>query len=606
MSARETRYADLPPEMMSKRGQDEYQVVMTPSTFTTTATYEHNTFYVIGCICISLLVSLLGTFKFLWVYIGSIRASRNLFEEMTAAVLHAPLRWLDTVPTGRILNRFIADFNVVDSDFANHLVLLVYSGLQLIGIIVAGAIVSPYLLLLAVPLLAICVLYARQYLAGARDVKRLGKSSVKSQPKQVLCLIVMTTESIKRSPVLEQLESILSGLPTIRAWNKSLAYTESIYSKIDDHARCVWHLWLFNRWLSMRFAFIGAIFTLSVASFAVYSPHVSAALAGLALTFSLDFTQSVFWVLRHYADVEMDMNSLERISEFCAIPSEPSDGVAPPASWPTSGRVEISDLVVAYGPDLPPVLRGAGFSCEPNSRVGIVGRTGAGKSSLALALFRFLEARSGTIFIDGLDISTLALSVLRERISIIPQHPVLWLGSIRSNLDTFGAYEDAELSEVLERVQLNRQTMPPDLSEGDDDGETRSPYSECISARSITLSTPVSEGGLNLSLGQRQLVCLARALLRRPKILIMDEATSAVDTETDALVQRSIRSELRGCTLIVIAHKLSTVVDLDKIVVLREGRVVEMGKPKELWEKGGLLAEMVKQSGEKDLVEQLS
>ena len=169
-----TRYGDPSQELMSKRRQDGYQMTMTLSTFKIT-TCKSNTSYVIGCICISLLVSLLGTFKFFWVYIGSLRASRHLSEDMTAAVLHAPLRWLDTVPTGRILNRFIADFNVVDSSLANHLVLLVYSGLQLIGIIVAGAIVSPYLLLLAVPLLAICTMYARQYLAGARDVKRLGK-----------------------------------------------------------------------------------------------------------------------------------------------------------------------------------------------------------------------------------------------------------------------------------------------------------------------------------------------------------------------------------------------------------------------------------------------
>ncbi len=410
-------------------------------------------------------------------------------------------------------------------------------------------------------------------------------------------------ESVKRSPVFEQLDSILSGLPTIRAWNKSHAYINRMCMNIDNHARCVWHLWLFNRWLGIRFALIGAVFTLIVASFAVYSPGVSASLAGLALSFSLDFTQSVFWVLRRYANVEMDMNSLERISEFCAIPVERSDGQIPPAHWPSSGQIEVSDLVVGYAADSPPVLRGVSFACDSGSRVGIVGRTGAGKSSLTLALFRFLEARAGSIFIGGLDISTLALRELRERVAIIPQHPVLWLGTIRSNLDPFSVYDDTQLKDVLERVHLSHQVPPTDASSNDSEAHSSE---SSIPIHSCALSMQVSESGLNLSLGQRQLVCLARALLSRPKILIMDEATSAVDMETDAIVQRSIRAELKNCTLIIIAHKLSTVIDLDKIVVLEEGKVAEMGAPKELWEKGSRFSEMVKQSGETNLFEKLT
>ncbi|KAL8792069.1 MAG: hypothetical protein Q9195_005324 [Heterodermia aff. obscurata] len=541
-----------------------------------TPTHPHNTYYVTGCVVISLIASFLGTLKFFWVYLGSLRASRHLFTSMTQAVLHTPLRWLDMVPTGRILNRFTADFDTVDSTLATGLVLFVYSCLQLAGIVVAGAFVSPWLFALFMPLLIVCGLYARIYLAGARDVKRL--------------------QSVMKSPVLDQVDSILSGLATIRAWDQCRSYTERMYSKIDDHARCVWHLWLFNRWLGIRFAAIGAVFTVIIAAFSVYSPVVSASLAGLALNFSLDFTQAVFWVLRRYANVEMDMNSLERIVEYCAVPKEKSGGSCPPAHWPSNGRIDVSDLAVSYATDSPLVLQGVSFTCEPGSRVGFVGRTGAGKSSLTLALFRFLEARAGSIVIDGLDISTLALEKLRKRMAIIPQHPILWLGTIRDNLDPFDEYDDWQLQEVLERVRLSQQTLSPDASSIV--GETRP-------GACFRLSTAIAEGGTNISLGQRQLVCLARVLLTRPKILIMDEATSAVDAETDKMVQESIRREFRDSTLLVIAHKLSTVIDFDQIVMLEEGRVIESGVPKNLWEKGGAFAQMVKQGREVDLLEKL-
>ena len=567
--------------------------------------HRSNKFYLIGSICISILASILGTFKFFWVYIGSFRASRSLSNEMTDAVLHAPLRWLDTVPTGRILNRFIADFNIIDTNLANHLVLLTYFFMQLVGIMVAGGLVSLYLLLLALPLMSLCYFFAHQYLAGARDVKRLGMSSYEDRLMNiVLITLVFVLESIKRSPVLEHFEAILSGLPTIRAWNKSSIFLDGMFDKLDDHARCVWHLWLFNRWLGMRFAFIGSIFTLSVGCFSVYSTSVSAALAGLALTFSLEFTNSVFWVLRHYADVEMDMNSLERITEFCEIPQEAADGSQPPSNWPTKGEIMISNLVAGYAADLPPVLKGLSIHCEGHSRVGVVGRTGAGKSSLTLALLRFLEPRSGSVMIDGVDISTVNLHDLRRRIAIIPQHPFLWHGSVRSNLDPFGEHEDVQLQTALEKVQLNRQSRQVDISEENrrDDQTAQNVQSGQI----FTLQTPISEGGSNISLGQKQLICLARALLSTPKLLIMDEATSAVDRDTDAAVQRIIRAELGQCTLLVIAHKLSTVIDMDKIIVLHEGQVAEAGSPKELWNKRGLFASMVRQSAEENLLGKLT
>ncbi len=230
-------------------------------------------------------------------------------------------------------------------------------------------------------LLAISIAYARQYLSGAREVKRLGKFY--SSPVMVYSTLkhYLVIESISKSPIIQELDSILCGLTTIRAWHKFHVYVSRMFSMIDAHARCIWHIWLFNRWLGIRFAAIGAIFTFIVASLAVYSPHVSASLAGLALAFSLECSHYVFWFLRHYADVELDMNSVERVTEFCDIPAEPANGVVPPAHWPSSGRLEVSDLVIGYASELPAVLRGISFCCEPNNRVGIVGRAGAEKSS---------------------------------------------------------------------------------------------------------------------------------------------------------------------------------------------------------------------------------
>lgn len=257
-------------------------------------------------------------------------------------------------------------------------------------------------------------------------------------------------------------------------------------------------------------------------------------------------------------------------------------------------------MVVGYAPDLPPVLKGLTFGVKRNERIGVVGRTGAGKSSLTLALFRFLEARSGTIHIDGLDISKIKLHDLRSRLAIIPQDPVLFSGTVRSNLDPFDKHTDAELRDSLERVHLIR---------GTDGTVTPLPASSANSDAAVAgnanvfndLTSPISEGGLNLSQGQRQLLCLARAIVARPRLMFLDEATSAVDMATDALIQRSIREEFTDTTLLVIAHRLSTIADFDRILVLSDGKVAEYGSPRELWElHGGMFRGMCEESGERE------
>lgn len=316
-------------------------------------------------------------------------------------------------------------------------------------------------------------------------------------------------------------------------------------------------------------------------------------------------------IQNRYASIELAMNATERIVEYSRIPiedqfgrdSQPGAenktmGSTVPAAWPVEGRLEVEGLVVGYDSDLPPVLRGLSFKVTKNQRVGVVGRTGAGKSSLTLALFRFLEAREGSIRIDGIDISKIGLHDLRSRLAIIPQDPVLFSGTVRSNLDPFDDHTDTELFDAMERVQLIRSSL-------NESGTATPTLSDTNVNIFKSLLSRISEGGLNLSQGQRQLLCLARAIASRPKIMVLDEATSAVDMATDFLIQRSIREEFKDSTMIVIAHRLSTIADFDKILVMSEGKAVEFDTPKTLLEAKGMFWEMVKQSGEKGRLEKI-
>ncbi|KAK4153286.1 P-loop containing nucleoside triphosphate hydrolase protein [Chaetomidium leptoderma] len=539
-------------------------------------------FYLGVYVALAVTSSIIGTLKVLYIYVGSIRASRKLFAKLNFTILRAPIRWLDTVPVGRILNRYTADFNTIDSQLANSVGFGANSFLGLMSVVVAGLFVSLYIVLLAIFLLLICLYYAMRYLDGARPVKRL--------------------ESTTKSPVFEQFGSALTGVTTIRGFDKTQVYVDRMYRKIDDYSASTWNLWLFNRWMGWRMALVGSFFSSFVATLILLTPGIDSALAGFALAFALEFASAVMWTIRLYANVELNMNAAERIIEYTELPTEALDGKRPPAAWPTEGRIEVHDLVVAYAPDLPPVLKGLNFSVNRNERIGVVGRTGAGKSSLTLALFRFVEAQSGSIHIDGLDISKIKLHDLRSRLAIIPQDPVLFSGTIRSNLDPFDNHTDAELRDCLERVHLITSSSSTGPSSG-----TTTPTTEGTTAPKNTnpfanLLSPISEGGLNLSQGQRQLLCLARAIVSRPRVMVLDEATSAVDMHTDALIQRSIREEFTDASLMVIAHRLSTIADFDRVLVLSDGRVAEFGTPRELWEMGdaGVFRGMCEESGEKE------
>ena len=529
----------------------------------------------------SLAACFIGALRYFLVFVASIRASKDLFEQLLYAILRAPLRWLDTVPVGRVLNRFTSDFNMIDSRISMDLGFMLSNIMQVLEVIIAGLFVSPWMIAFALSLLSICVHYATRYLTGAREVKRL--------------------ESNAKSPIFEQFGSALLGIGTIRAFDKAHEYVERMFMRIDQHARAYWHLWLFNRWLSFRLNMVGAFFATITAALIVSINSIDASLAGFALSFALEYSVSIVWALRQYANVELDMNAVERVVEYSNIAIESQEGDSVPAAWPTEGRLEVSDLVCGYAPDLPPVLKGLSFSVKRNQRVGVVGRTGAGKSSLTLALFRFLEAREGIILIDGLDISKIKLHDLRSRLAIIPQDPVLFSGTIRTNLDAFDEHTDSELRDALQRVHLISDTAPASATAS---GSATPTDSDANTNVFRSLTSNISEGGLNLSQGQRQLLCLARAIVARPKIMVLDEATSAVDMETDALIQRSIREEFQESTLLVIAHRLSTIADFDKILVMGDGKALEYDEPRLLMEReDGAFRKMVEESGEREILE---
>lgn len=303
-------------------------------------------FYLGTYVGLSVVICVFGALRYFFVYMGSLRASKKLFEDMTYAVLRAPLRWLDTTPVGRTLNRFTADFAAIDSRLGNDIGFLLYHGLELVGIIIAGLFVSPIMLLFALLLLLLCGWVTGWYLSGAREVKRL--------------------ESNAKSPIFEQFGSALAGIGTIRAFDKTDVYIRRMFDKIDTHARAFWFLYLCQRWLSFRSNVIGAVFTILIAGVIAFY-DIEASLAGFALSFALQYSTAILWTTRCYANCELNFNAVERVAEYASLPIEKqSASVNVPAAWPTEGRLQVSDLVAGYAPDLPPVLKGLSFSVEKN------------------------------------------------------------------------------------------------------------------------------------------------------------------------------------------------------------------------------------------------
>ncbi|XP_024611054.1 multidrug resistance-associated protein 4 isoform X7 [Neophocaena asiaeorientalis asiaeorientalis] len=501
---------------------------------------------------------LFGIARSLLVFYVLVSSSQTLHNQMFESILRAPVLFFDRNPTGRILNRFSKDIGHMDDLLPLTFLDFIQTFLQVIGVVGVAVSVIPWIAIPLVPLGIIFFVLRRYFLQTSRDVKRL--------------------ESTTRSPVFSHLSSSLQGLWTIRAYKAEERFQELFDAHQDLHSEA-WFLFLTtSRWFAVRLDAICAIFVIVVAfGSLILAKTLDAGQVGLALSYALTLMGMFQWCVRQSAEVENMMISVERVIEYTDLEKEApwEYQKRPPPSWPQEGVVVFDNVNFSYSLDGPLVLKHLTALIKSREKVGIVGRTGAGKSSLIAALFRLSEPE-GKIWIDKILTTEIGLHDLRKKMSIIPQEPVLFTGTMRKNLDPFNEHTDEELWNALEEVQLK----------------------EAIEDLPGKMDTELAESGSNFSVGQRQLVCLARAILRKNRILIIDEATANVDPRTDELIQKKIREKFAQCTVLTIAHRLNTIIDSDRIMVLDSGRLKEYDEPYVLLQnRDGLFYKMVQQLG---------
>ncbi|KAM3966803.1 ATP-binding cassette subfamily C member 4-like [Aphomia sociella] len=501
---------------------------------------------VVGCIVLTTWRSIL----FLWV---CMRSSIKLHNQMFGNILAATMRFFDTNPSGRILNRFSKDMGIMDEILPKMYLDSIQVFMVMLGIIVMVAIVNPYMLLTTVVCAVLMYVWTSIYLNTAQAIKRV--------------------EGVSRSPVFSHVSASMAGLSTVRAFGAQEMLQRQFDDKQDVHT-AAWYLTLvsntaFAIWLSLISAFY--VIVASYTFLFLDNGLTKSGSVGLALSQGLILVNMVQYGIKNATEVISQMTSVERVAQFTSLPQEQVAGPSPPTGWPQRARLVFKDLYLRYDKESDPVLKNLNIVVESGWKVGVVGRTGAGKSSLISALFR-LAPIDGHVYIDDVETGAIALKELRSKISIIPQEPVLFSASLRYNMDPFNKYTDAEIWTALEQVELKNSVT--------------------------ALSAPVESGGANFSAGQRQLLCLARAALARNKLLVLDEATANVDPNTDALIQKSIRKHFADCTVVTVAHRLHTVADSDRVVVMEAGQIVECGHPHELLQNPeGHFSNMVNQLG---------
>lgn len=507
-------------------------------------------------------------------------SSKFMLHRAMESVLRAPMSFFDTTPLGRITNRFSKDVDSMDNSLTDAMRMY---------FITLGMIISVFALIIAFfyyfaialgPLLIIFLFASDYYRSSARELKR--------------------HEAVLRSVVFARFSESVSGVSSIRAYGLQEYFKGRVRDAVDQMDSAYFLTFANQRWLSTRLDMIGNCLVLTTGILVVTNNfNVNPSIAGLVLSYILAIVQMIQFTVRQLAEVENNMNATERLHYYGSQLEQeaPLKLKEVPDSWPASGAITFDDVHMRYRAELPLVLQGLDFQIRGGERVGIVGRTGAGKSSIMSALFRLTELSGGQIQIDGINIAEVGLHDLRSRLAIIPQDPTLFRGTIRSNLDPFNEHTDLELWDALRKADL----VGAEAGNSDDvkspvtPTTPTSPTQADKSAR-IHLDSPVEEEGLNFSLGQRQLMALARALVRNAQIIVCDEATSSVDFETDEKIQRTMRQGFAGKTLLCIAHRLKTIINYDRICVMDQGQIAEMDTPINLFEKGGIFRGMCDKS----------
>ncbi|CAF3680029.1 unnamed protein product [Rotaria sordida] len=511
--------------------------------------YRNRRFYIF-CVLVSILCFLIFL-RTIVCQLICLNAGRVLHNKMFKRIIRCPISFFDTNPVGRILNRFTTDVATMDDSLPMNVLDFLVCLSQVLGTVTLVVFINPWSFIPAIIATSGMFFFRHRFASFSRDIQRL--------------------LGITRSPMYSQLTSTIHGLKVIRSYHAENICSKEFHYHLDNNTRVKYLIEILQRWSAMRFDWITLIFIGLVIVFAIIvrisQRQFSIVEIALTLTYSLNLMGLFQWTIIQSVEVETQMTSVERILEYCSLDQEPpsqlSSKYRPPTNWPSQGCIIFENVSMSHSKELhsPLALHHISLIIESGEKIGIVGRTGAGKSSFIQTLFRMGTLVDGHIIIDNIDIGTIGLDDVRRRISIIPQDPILFTGTMRNNLDPFGLYSDVEIWNALEQVQLKKLVRDMMFN---------------------GLHSLVSESGSNLSVGQKQLVCLARAILKKSKILVIDEATANVDNVTDELIQRAIRDKFKECTVLTVAHRLRTVIDSDRIMVLSNGRLVEFDSPQVL------------------------
>ncbi|EAY72734.1 hypothetical protein OsI_00599 [Oryza sativa Indica Group] len=480
-----------------------------------------------------------------------------LFNKMHMSIFRAPMSFFDSTPSGRILNRASTDQSEVDTSIAYQMGSVAFSIIQLVGIIAVMSQVAWQVFVVFIPVLAACFWYQRYYIDTARELQRL--------------------VGVCKAPIIQHFAESITGSTTIRSFGKENQFVSTNSHLMDAFSRPKFYNAAAMEWLCFRLDMLSSLTFAFSLIFLVNLPTglIDPGISGLAVTYGLNLNMLQAWVVWSMCNLENKIISVERILQYMSIPAEPPLSVQDDKltqDWPSEGEIMLNNVHVRYAPHLPFVLKGLTVTFPGGMKTGIVGRTGSGKSTLIQALFRIVDPTVGQILVDSIDICTIGLHDLRSRLSIIPQEPTMFEGTVRTNLDPIGEYTDSQIWEALDRCQL-----------GDE-----------VRRKELRLDSPVIENGENWSVGQRQLVCLGRVILKRSKILVLDEATASVDTATDNLIQKTLRQQFSDATVITIAHRITSVLDSDMVLLLDNGVAVERDTPTSLLEdKSSLFSKLV-------------